>query len=835
MRQFFIEEISIEGFRGINNEGDPLRLKLRRDAVNSVFARNAQGKSSIFEALSFAIRGVVPKLEDAHASESAGQYYANRFHSKGLAEITLTLVSEPDENRVEIRVRRDRAGNRVVDSPTGTSDPEAILKSLDSEITLVDHHTFQRFVEDSPLERGRTFSGLLGLGFYSEVRQVLEVLASKRTLSADVGQPALETELRMIMESRSTDEQTVRAAHRHLTGTDVEEPIDISAAGLAAVSALCGVDLIAPFLQGKDFREISWDEIKRAIRSEEHGQQQSHLLKLRQRIEDLGRLEPVAEEVEEVEVLRRLVSERSEALRNTRGTGFKTLYEVMDQLLQSEEWKDPQICPGCDSRLEAPLTDRVRERLAEFSIVNELSTKVSAEWREGKWRKRLQETSSQIDVTVVPGVAEVLELVGKKASAGEVELGDLDALAEVDRRLEEARKEAIRIAEKERAEVEKLLPPSLVSLTEQVAHGEKLGSALKRIENAEARAKDLKARLDARQSWADFVEEATRQFAEAEVKNSTARTLALEPIYRATYAAITRHPEIVPALRKVSGKEDLRLVLENFFGLENVSAGALLSESYRNALAISIFLGAAVEARGRAGFIILDDITSSFDAGHQFNVMEVIRTKLARPVVAKGAQVVILSHDGVIEKYFDRLSDGGGWNHQRIQGTPPRGTVYLQADGPDRLRKQAESFLNAGQIDPAEPLIRQYLEYKLQQVIRNVDIAVPFDLAARDDRKMVQNLLNAITKSVDLHRAGGKLVLSGSQSDELEKALVPAIVANWVSHYETGGTKIFTPYMLLGVLDDVDKLADCFTYECRCSGGVQRRQYRDLSSRRCKC
>lgn len=52
--------------------------------------------------------------------------------------------------------------------------------------------------------------------------------------------------------------------------------------------------------------------------------------------------------------------------------------------------------------------------------------------------------------------------------------------------------------------------------------------------------------------------------------------------------------------------------------------------------------------------IVLDDVTSSFDGGHQFHLMEVIRTKFARPGKAGGRQVILLSHDTLLEKLFNK-------------------------------------------------------------------------------------------------------------------------------------------------------------------------------------
>jgi DNA repair exonuclease SbcCD ATPase subunit len=54
---YFLTRVKVEGFRGINNEKQPLELRFKPEAVNSVFAVNSTGKSSIFEALCYAIRG----------------------------------------------------------------------------------------------------------------------------------------------------------------------------------------------------------------------------------------------------------------------------------------------------------------------------------------------------------------------------------------------------------------------------------------------------------------------------------------------------------------------------------------------------------------------------------------------------------------------------------------------------------------------------------------------------------------------------------------------------------------------------------------------------------
>jgi DNA repair exonuclease SbcCD ATPase subunit len=81
--RYFLTRLKVEGFRGINNETDPLELTFKPGAVNSVFAINGVGKSSLFEALCFAIKGTIPKLDALQVQERPQDYYCNRFHSGG--------------------------------------------------------------------------------------------------------------------------------------------------------------------------------------------------------------------------------------------------------------------------------------------------------------------------------------------------------------------------------------------------------------------------------------------------------------------------------------------------------------------------------------------------------------------------------------------------------------------------------------------------------------------------------------------------------------------------------------------------------------------------------
>ena len=127
-----------------------------------------------------------------------------------------------------------------------------------------------------------------------------------------------------------------------------------------------------------------------------------------------------------------------------------------------------------------------------------------------------------------------------------------------------------------------------------------------------------------------FLTDASKAFGLAEAGVSKARLAAVEPVFKEYFKKMSFHG-VEPAVSKKADGEELRIGLARFYGLTKVSPQALLSESFRNAFAISLYLAAASLYGGLPRFVILDDVTSSFDAGHQHFLVELIRTTFARP------------------------------------------------------------------------------------------------------------------------------------------------------------------------------------------------------------
>lgn len=225
--------------------------------------------------------------------------------------------------------------------------------------------------------------------------------------------------------------------------------------------------------------------------------------------------------------------------------------------------------------------------------------------------------------------------------------------------------------------------------------------------------------------------------------------------------------------------------------------------------------------------MVLDDVTSSFDAGHQHHLVEVIRTQFARPLQADGPQVILLSHDTLLEKLFNKHSGSPAWSHQRLEGTAHT-AVLLQSGAVNKVRDATNTLLSQGRVDDAAPRLRQYLEYVLQTIIDKCRIPVPPDLAFGDDKRTPGEYLNAIKAAVELEDRAGSLILEPAQRQALQMHSA-TIIGNFVSHWATGQTQAFSAPALLGVMQAIDNYQECFRYEP--TPGAQKRFYATLHSR----
>lgn len=817
---WLLEGLSIEGFRGVNNETNPLELKLHTDKVNSVSAVNGVGKSSVHDAVRYAITGRLPWLEELPATERDQDYYLNRFHSGRTATIKLRLVAEPTGAKCEITVVRDAHGVRTVSAPAPW-DAKAILAALDREFVFLDGPTFQRFIANTPLERGRTFAGLLGLSAYSTLRQALAGLAQTRAFNNHFEVTSTTQALAREGKAAADAQKAIDTDYEILVGSPLQG-LDATQAQAKCSHALAQIAPLKGLCDGKPFLEIDIDGCLEAIKTAEGGPKREQLSAcLRDRAE-LAKLNVEAPNADRAKQLVARACERDEALAKTAGDLMLQLFQTGVQVVQKPDWPDPKLCPLCDGAAPHDLRSHLSDKLAEFTQLDEATTACGVEWGNAGWSEMLS-----LEALLEPSAeARLLAKLRPRAEEGAISGVEAQQLVDWLQALREQTKVRDEALAATQAGLENELPQSSVEVTKKIETARRLQEQWRKLVDAQSVVAGLRSREQRVSRVKAFLEDAAKVFAVAESNLSKVRLAAVEPVFR-DYFKRMWFLGVEPSVAKRANSEELQIRLTDFHGQSNISPQAVLSESFRNAFSIALYLAAASLYGGLPKFIVLDDVTSSFDAGHQNFLAELIRTSFARPGNATGPQVIILSHDTMLEKLFNKHSNSGDWWHQRLEGNP-KFAVLPQTGAVNKVRDGTISMLQAGQVDNAKEGVRQYLEYRLNDLISKLRIPVPVDVAFNDNKQLAGEFLKAIDAAVKLHQAAGSLVLDPAQITGLNTNMV-TITSNFLSHWGTGQALTFTGPSLLGVMQAIEDYCDCFRWEP--TPGAARIYYRSLHQR----
>jgi hypothetical protein len=826
--------VAIEGFRGVNNDGDPLILRFNSNAVNSIHAPNGVGKSSIFEALHFAIYGTVPRLASLQEAEQGDSYIVNKFHPAQRATIALAFVSDDGTPDVSITVSRGASGVRSATSPSGYPDPEAFLRALREDFVLVDYTRFARFIDASALERGRSFASLVGLSRYSRLRQVLDGARRTQNINSDLGLSRLEGEVATATRSLATIDRRILSAHNEVTGKSLTLIFDFESLKTAVTASIAEIVILAPVIGAGSVMDLDFDAAEKVIEKEEGGEARKTLDSLTMAITALSGATVEASDLADTDRLIALGEKRDEAVKKVGAASLHSLLQNALAVVTGDDWHDPHQCPVCEAKSDVPLKDRLTAKIALYEEASRLDAELSRELGNSAALSKLQ----QIEELAAMGIAAdarlhlSLSLAVRKGSVTTEELKNAKTRLTS---LELSRTDILKQKQAEATALQEKLPPSLVRVTRTLSLAKQFRDAVIEYETNAPELRDKRAKVARINRWKSFITQAAQRFATAESTLANDRLAEIHTVCQTLFGHLVRGgPDVKPTLSRSAISANVDLTLEDFFGLHGLSARALLSESYRNAVAASIFLSAATKHSGVPRFVVLDDVTSSFDAGHQFSLMDALRTRLRHGAIVNGApitdgiQFIVLSHDTSLEKYFDRLNGTPEWHHQKLQGMPPKGRLMVSAQEADRLKAQAEQYLNAGQVGIGEPFVRQYLEYKLGQVITKLQIPVPPDYATRGDKRTLSTYVDAITDAVSLYGAAHRCVLTPQQISDLQTHHVTSIMSNFISHYETGTGNPFNAYALLGVLQSIDGLSGCFTYT---DANGQKRFYRALDRR----
>jgi len=159
-----IRNLTIKGFRGFNEE---IEIPFT-SGLNLVYAPNGWGKSSLSEAIEWAIFGNTQRTIDAKSKIEFDGSYRN-VHSEPSDTTCVGIDCKKDDQGITLIREMDSTEEDILNiTPSSYSLPETWLVR-----PIIYQHALQRFIHTEPRKRWDEFANILGLGELEELRGIL--------------------------------------------------------------------------------------------------------------------------------------------------------------------------------------------------------------------------------------------------------------------------------------------------------------------------------------------------------------------------------------------------------------------------------------------------------------------------------------------------------------------------------------------------------------------------------------------------------------------------------------------------------------------------------------
>jgi DNA repair exonuclease SbcCD ATPase subunit len=745
-----LRQLKIAGFRGFNVE----QTIDFHERLTLISAPNSHGKTSITEALEFLIYGETSKVAHAQSKEEYKDSYRNRHFSSTQPAIIETTCDDPEDGQVVFRVELDASGTlrRFVNGLPVAAWPFSENLSGAARPFVV-QHALKNLLAVAPSERFQGFARLLGLVDVDVAQQAIVNLCTKPEASipekakkalADFqileGRLVAFPELQAVAKDFKRNLAGVEPAYKKLRGRadkllggklKVENALTelIAAREKAAAKVYSGTVAIGAMTPQEEARLLSLREsivsgvsapfittyAQLAARdATERLQKEATLLQLgRELLADIPDSCPLCGQALNDD-LRNHIAERHTAIKSKLGGEVQSgdprdriareLTELQSSIMAHRQGLDNR----CNDLLSAAKPENQSKIKTLFGKDNEAS------WEIVRSTANTVETSHD---ELANAETEVRQCAEKCRTALQGRNEDINQAEELARSVQQY----LMVADALRSKLDELTPvlagpAHLLRLAIDTTAGTtELSILIEFLEKKAAVERVLRIRevMEGLKDLKKHTEQTVGEVMEG------AFSADLTGSVMSWYAKIrtSGDPDVhfsgFSMERTKSGDFKSRRVRvgAKSYGIDLASAVSSLSESKLNALGLCMSIATAVRSPGPWGFLMLDDPIQSWDADHETQFVNVIRSLAEQ----ENKQVILLSHRN---EWIEQVAHGC----RTLNGTRHIMTGYTK-DGPhisqvewasvDQRLKEVHSIVS----DPKASTVR------LQQAEEEIRIA----------------------------------------------------------------------------------------------------------------
>jgi len=662
-----IKNLRVKGFRGFNEE---IAIPFT-SGLNLIYAPNGWGKSSLSEAIEWAIFGNTQRTIDAKSKiEFEGSY--RNVHFNPDANICVGMDCKKEDQEIHLIREMDSIEEDTLSiTPPAYSLPDTWLVR-----PIIYQHALQRFIHTEPRKRWDEFANILGLSELEKLRDILVKVKNNKEEAIPEEAKQFINRLTQIREKISFFDQL----------KELKKPAQQNAGTLAIGAKTIGGKIVEAEGGNKD------DFLNELIR----------ILKDRQNavfdvtIFSLKSLDEASKQQYEndkkyiaafndnaLENIKKYRDQRKDELDSQRLNFIKSGIDILPP--------DSDLCPFCGEKtITAELRNKLNKEVQASSKTGELHEKIFKALSQVKLKTDnisnhfIPKMSNAPDIQ--NKINKIRELLGEDArdfvdsleqTIKQIinESAELSSLKETAKNVVDSIQSHFDLAEFDETFITNQIPSIelLINKTDIIKSNFSFyesiyNSAKERLESKMGKREDIAVPEliieiltflgDIKQAFLveGYIEQLDdlRKKVEKFHKQKTAEKLQekkddiqkwyeiLNPKEDVGFTGIREHP---------SRKRWLEILAISYG--EEMSGPACLSESHLNAVGISVYLGQILGTESPFKFIVIDDPVQSMDEKHSTRFGDVVKE-----VLDEGYQIILLSHQNdIIEMLRNKFQD----------------------------------------------------------------------------------------------------------------------------------------------------------------------------------
>lgn len=712
-----IKSITISGIRGIKN---PLPLNLNNNSI-LIFGENGSGKSSLTDAIEWYYSDSVKHL----VSEETGS-------TKGRGSLRNLFIPDSEDAFISIHYSNNKLNaTKTIDSSlkastsNTTDDFKDYLLATQSENLILRYRDLVEFIIAPKTDKLKKLQNIIGFSTVADVRDLLKKSAGRiarniKSVNYDNQKEAKQSVvLENLGQNAYTDDQLFAGVNQLLKPLQIEKNV-------------------------KSHKDIQ--DVLNAIEAKEDTAilvQITFYTKVGENLSEIaGNIDRIHSSYEAYHTI---YTELQKDPENIQKLQLLSLLKEGQSILKNDVVQD-DYCPLCE------------KKKSKFELIKELNKKIRELEELEEEKDKLEEQGQKLKDILGVNANTIDGLLKEKLFKEKQQTNYLEKIQQLKTSLnafsDELKKELvakdlilgpskIEIDKNEISELAQQAQDTAKALTEKKKSSIKFQIYTKLFHAVTAynQYKSIKRKQEilTRQQvtfqvlFADFIK-----------RQEKALNLFLEIFSEHIdeyYTTMNPPDEGIEGIKLVpikDNKDDMAgiTIKHSFFDETKTPPIAYLSESHIHCLGLSFFLASIKAFNKQNGFVVLDDVISSFDRPHRSRFAKLLTDKFG------DYQILLLTHERGFFELVASVVKSKGWLIQDFKWSKGSG-VGIEEGAIDIKERIFKKFVDKN-TDGLGNDIRIYTEKAMKEIANNIEAQVAFKYNEINEKRMAPELLDAV-------------------------------------------------------------------------------------------